>query len=155
MNNVVDGKLWSWPVAETQGLPYVYVLLDRGIEERGVHVHEAELEVNRGADGEYDTKTRHANDCRECFGVVHALTLTAPFGNKSGFEALDLAQVIGFHLVHPHVVDHSTAWGEVNECQCTVLEKGVDLMSHRRVLVSCLGAGKGIGVRRWFGDVFG
>jgi hypothetical protein len=104
-------------IREAEGLADIHVLLDGGVEERSVDVDLTQIKVAGGRDGEEETKASHADDRGERFRIVEANMLAAPFGDKSCFEAGDIAQGVRLDLVDPHVVDVHSAGGRSTSSQ--------------------------------------
>jgi hypothetical protein len=57
-------------ITESEGLADVHVLLNRGVEKRGVDVKLTQLKVAGGCDGEEEAQAGHADDRGERLRVV-------------------------------------------------------------------------------------
>jgi hypothetical protein len=141
-------------ISEAEGLAYVHVLLDWGVEERSVDVKLTHLEVAGGRDGKEETKAGHAGDMGERFRIVEASALAAPFGDEPRFEAGDIANGVGLDFVNLHVVNDHTVSGKVDEFPRAVVYEGGVLLLHSGLRVRGMGAVKSSPVL-WFHTLSG
>jgi hypothetical protein len=71
-------------VVKPTWLSDVDILLDGCVHECCVDVKTAQLEIVCTCDTEEDAEAGKADDMRECFGVIDAVTLAASFSDKPG-----------------------------------------------------------------------
>jgi hypothetical protein len=83
------------------------------------------------------------------------MSLAAALGDKSRFEALDLADVVRFDFVNPHIVDHAATLRKVDKGPRAISKQGVDLLRHGGNPFRGLRAREGITIRRRLMAVLG
>jgi hypothetical protein len=62
-------------ISEAEGLADVHVLLNRGVEKRGVDLKLTQFKVAGGCNGKEEAKTGHADDMGERFSIVEAIAV--------------------------------------------------------------------------------